>query len=190
MSLEELTAKLASAVAANDTKAIEEIATEIVKSKAARRKAEADAAVKEAEALAGTREALSKEIHRAIKGLGLDEKIVAVKGWGFTYKVDKANPNEPDTTYKSVSLSTQTVKARKAGGNGGAGKTKDEFGLSLGEVFEKFATAEDRAKLAEAETKDKAASEKLGKQTNSNAWRVKNDVKKAAIASGALAPVK
>lgn len=84
-----------------------------------------------------------------------------------------------------------TIKTRKSGGTGGgAGKTKDDYGMSLTEVYEKYHTAEDDGKLAEAELKDKEASEKLGKTTNSNAWRVKNEVKKAAIASGLLQPTK
>ena len=50
--------------------------------------------------------------------------------------------------------------------------------------------AEDKVKMAEAEAKDIAAGEKLGKKTNSNAWRVKNEVKKRALAEGKLQPNK
>ena len=190
MDIKELQAKMAAAIANNDVKAIEEIASQIVKGKSDRAKAEAEKQVKEAEALAGVRDALAGELHKAIKAMKLDKRLTDVKAWGFTYKVDKANPAEPDVIYRSVSLSTQQIKARKAGAGGGAGKTKDEFGMSLQEVFDKFATAADKTKLAEAEVKDKAASDKLGKSTNSNAWRVKNDVKKAALAAEKIAPVK
>lgn len=191
MELAELQAKMATAIANNDVKAIEEIAQEIVKGKADRRKAEADTILKEAEAMAKDREKLAISIHNQIRKLGLDELLTGMKAWGFTYKVDGANPAEPEMTYKSVALSTQQVRAKRAGGGGGgAGKTKDEYGMGLGEVFEKFASIEDRAKLADAEVKDKLASDKLGKATNSNAWRVKNEVKKRAIADGMLAPVK
>jgi hypothetical protein len=188
--LAELQTRMATAIANNDVKAIEEVAAEIVKSKSERRKAEVEQAQAEAEALAGKREELAIKIHNAVRELKLDGQLKGMKAWGFTYKVDRANPSEPNVTYASVALSTLQIKARKAGTGGGAGKTKDEFGMSLSEVFEKYATAEDRTNLADAEAKDKIASKKLGKSTNSNAWRVKNEVKKDAIKAGLLAPAK
>jgi len=190
MSLNELNARMQEAITKNDVKAIEAIASEIVKSKTDRAKAEAEGLRKEAEALAGTREKLATSIHKAIKEIGLDRSLTDVKAWGFTYKVDKANPAEPDISYKSASLLTQQVKARKGGTGGGAGKTKDELGMSLQEVYDKFAGADEQAKMVEAEDKDTAASAKLGHATNSNAWRVKNEVKKRVLAEGLLAPTK
>lgn len=176
--LEELQAKMAKAIAENDVAAIEAIAGEIVASKKDRAKVEAERLQKEAEQLAGKRETLSAKIHEAVKALGLDKEIIAVKGWGFTYKVDRANPNESDIVYKAVSLSTQQVKARKTGGGGGAtGKSKDEYGLSLSEIVEKFGTHDEQAAIAAADT-------------NSKSWQAKMVIKKRAIAEGLLTPVK
>lgn len=176
--LDELKTKMASAIANNDAKAIEEIAIAIAKSKNERVKAEAEQARIDAEKMAGAREVLAKEIHKAVKALKLDARLREVKSWGFVYKVDKANPAEPDITYGSVSLSTATVKVKRTGAGGGAtGKSKDEFGMSLTEIFDKFATDEDKKALAEA-------------KTNSAQWQVKNKVKKQAIAEGKLKPAK
>lgn len=188
--MDELQKKMAEAMSKNDVKAIEAIASEIVKSKADRHKAEAEGLRKEAEAMAGAREKLATAIHGAVKGLGLDVELTKQKAWGFTYKVDKAVPNEPDTSYKSVSLSTQQVKARASGEGGGAGKTKDEYGMSLSEVFEKFATDDDRVKLAEAKAKDDETLARTGKTNQGYQYNVRKEVKKQALASGALAPVK
>ena len=183
MDIEELQARMAEAITNNDVKAIEEIATEIVKGKADRRKAEALALQKEAEAMAGQREELAIAIHGIVKGLKLDKQLIGVKSWGFTYKVDKANPAEADIVYKSVSLTTATIRAPRAGG-GGTGKSKSEFGLSLSQIYDKFATDEDKADMAEALEKDKTV-------TNQGySYNVKKRVQKRAIADGLLAPVK
>jgi len=189
-SFDELKAKMLTALQANDIKVVEELAQKIDAGKRERRKAEVAKAQAEATELAGDREALAIEVHKSIKALGIDKKLVALKSWGFTYKVDKANPAEPDVSYKSVALTTAIIKKRASGGNGGAGKTKDEFGISLSEVYVKYGTADDDAKLAEAKVKDEQASAKLGKTTNSNQWRVKNEVKKRALAENLIAPVK
>ena len=74
-----------------------------------------------------------------------------------------------------MGLDVPVIKAHKAGA-GATGKTKTEFGVSLNEVFEKFATPADKAKLAGA--------------SNSRQWQVKVAVKKRALAAGLLAPVK
>jgi len=188
-SLQEL---MLAAIQQGDVKAQEDIAKKLLAGAQERRKVEVEAQRKESEALAGAREALATAIHEQVKALKLDKSLKDMRAWGFTYKVDRANPNEPDVEYKSVSLSVTAIKERKAssGNGGGAGKTKDEYGLSLGEVFERFANDDDRGKLAEAEASDKVASEKLGHSTNSNAWRIKNQVKKRALADGLLAPTK
>lgn len=172
-SLDELKKRMAEALASGDVKAIEEVAGEISKSKAERHKAEAEALRKEAEALAGAREKLATKIHKAVVAMpGLVEELGSVKAQGFTYKL-----NTPEVQYKSVSLAVPTVKAPRAGTGGGAGKSKDEYGMSLSEIFDKFATNEDKEKLASAES-------------NSKQWQVKVAVKKRAIADNKLAPVK
>jgi len=187
--LEDLQKRMSAAIASNDVKAIEAVAQEIVKSKTDRAKTEALKLQEEATKLAGVREALGIEIHKAVKAMGLDAKLTGVKAWGFTYKVDNANPAEPDVTYKAVALSTQQVKTR-SGGTGGSGKTRDEFGMSLSDIFDKFATDDDRAALAEATVKDDKIKVETGKSNRGNEYNVRKDVKKRALAAGLLAPTK
>lgn len=179
--LDELKAKMAEAVKVfnetGDMSGIQAVSKEMDRAKAELAKAQAEQSRKEAEQLAGKREALANTIHQQVKALGLDKAIRDIKGWGFTYKIDGAVPNELDVSYKAVQLSTATVKTRTGGTGGGAGKSKDEYGKSLAEIFEEFATAEDRQKLDNAES-------------NSKQWQVKVAVKKRAIAEGLLKPVK
>ena len=185
MSLADLQKQMSEALAANDVRKIEEIATAIVRSKSERAREEAELARKESEALAGKREELANSIKSMVKKLGLDKSIADVKAKGFNYTIDhkedekgRLDPNGSVRVTGGVGLIVPAVKARKAGGvGGGAGKTKDEFGMSLTEVFDKFATKEDQEKLATAES-------------NSAQWQVKNSVKKRAIKDGLLAPAK
>ncbi len=190
--IEELQKQIAEAAVKGDTKLVEQLAGEIVKGKAERHKGEIESQRKEAEAMAGAREKLGTAIHQAVKALNLDKSMVDLKAWGFTYKVDRANPAEADVTYKSVALSTQAVKSRSGGGNGGSGKTKSEFGLSLDEVFAQFANTEEKGKFAEAEAADLKHAQEHGLTTpkQSNRWRVKDVVKKRALSEGLLAPQK
>lgn len=185
MTLEQLNKAIAEAGAKFAAEQTEENFTALQAAMKARDKAKAEVAKEqaekaraEAEALAGKREALATAIHQQVRQLGLDKSLAEVKSWGFTYKLDKMVPNESDTSYKSVALSVQTVKVKTGkGGGGNTGKSKDEYGKSLGEIFEEFANDEDRTKLAAA-------------TSGSAQWQVKVAVKKAAIASGALKPVK
>lgn len=192
MDIKDLSAQMAEAIANNDVAKMETIAAEITKGKKDRHAEEAKAQQAQAEKLAGVRETTAAEVHQLVRGIpGLDDKLRKVESWGFTYKVDKANPDEVDVTYKSVALTIAKVKTSRSGGNGGgAGKTKEEYGMSLGEVYDKFHTPEDEVKLAKAVEDDKVATTNLGKTTNSNQWRVKNEVKKRVIASGELKPQK
>ena len=154
------------------SKAMDKATAEVAKETATKLQAEA-------EQLAGAREKLASAIHGQVKALGIDKLITDVKGWGFVYKIDKANPAELDVVYKTVSLTTAVIKARKAGGTGGgAGKSKDEYGLSLSEIVAKFATPEELAAIS---------AEGI---SNSKSWQLKVAVKKAAIAAGKLAPAK
>jgi len=196
--IKELSAKLAEAIANNDVAAIEALSAEVVKSKTERHKAEIERERKEQEALAGKREALTKTINEAVKGLNLDKAIADMRAKGFTYTINHTEDDkgriDPNGTVKvtgGVGLLIPAIKAHKTGGaGGGGGKTKDEFGMSLSEVFERFATAEDRKRLAEAEAKDAAIKAQTGKSNSVNAYNVKQAVKKAALAAGLLAPAK
>lgn len=152
------------------------------KAKAEIAKAQAEVLLKESEKLAGARELLAVSIHEAVitgKSLAnINQSLKDVKAWGFTYKVDNAVPGAEDVRYKSVALTTAVVKTRKAGGGGGTtGKSKDEYGLSLTEIVDKFATPEELTAIA-------------GADTNSKSWQLKVAVKKRAIAEGKLAPLK
>ena len=189
--LEQLQEKMQKAITDNDVKAIEEIASEIVKGKSERRKAEMLAIVKENEQLADKRSTLAEEIRKVVNQIpDITNKLTLLKANGFTFhRKGELDANNVESAKSSCGLLVKTIKSRSTSG-ATAGKTKDEYGISLSEVFDKFATDEDRVKLADAEAKDKVASEKLGKSTNSNAWRIKNDVKKRAIADSLLAPVK
>ncbi|KKN74216.1 hypothetical protein LCGC14_0393020 [marine sediment metagenome] len=196
--LDTLKQDIQKAIAGGDDAAFNTLMKEYNSCKGEIAKAEAEGARKEAEALAGKREALANSIKTAVKALNLDAAIAGVKAKGFTYSTDhrtddkgRIDANGAVKVTGGVGLSVPTIKARKAGGNGGGGgKSKDEYGMSLSEIWDKFKTSEDEAKMVEAEKKDAEASEKLGKSTNSNAWRVKNEVKKQAIADGTLPPAK
>ncbi len=180
--LEELKAKMAEAIktfqANGDMAGIQAVSKEMDRAKSEIAKSEATRLQAEAVALAGKREQLAASIHNAIRGIpGTDKQLAEVKAWGFTYKVDRANPNEPDITYKSVSLTTAVIKARKGSNGGGAGKSKDEYGISLSEIVDKYGTPEELAAIGSADS-------------NSKSWQLKQAVKKRVIASGELAPVK
>jgi len=75
---------------------------------------------------------------------------------------------------KTIHIPPQRKKG--GGGGGGAGATKTKYGLSLGEVFEQFATPEERAEFDSH------------KGDGNKTWAVKDRVKKRAIAEGLLTP--
>jgi len=183
MSIEELQAQMATAISNNDVASMEAIALQIVASKKERAKAEAEKLQKESEQLAGKREALAAEIHKQVKLLNLDKAITDVKGWGFTYKVDKANPAEPDVTYKTVALTTAVVKAHKAGGGGRHGGLQEDFD-KVAEAYGKAHGVDIMAELAAALEKDKTVS------NQGYSYNVKKRVQKWGIAQGLLQPVK
>ena len=165
--IDELKTALRKALDAGEDNEVVRLAREITKVKAEQAKADV-------EKFAKAREELAIAIHKTVKGLSEVAKLVDVGAQGFTYKVD--GYPEADIKYKSVALTIPGLK-RAGGGGGGGGKTKDEYGMSLGEVFEKFATAEDRAKLNTA-------------ASGSAQWQVKIAVKKFAIEQGLLQPTK
>jgi hypothetical protein len=177
MTMEQLKAQVAAALASgNDVDFLTAIAA-VAKQKAEIAKAQAEQARIENEKLAGERTKVATEIQKLVKGLKLDKLIAGVKAHGFTYSLDEPDANGVMTHHGSVSMSVPTVKAKRTSiGAGSTGKSKSEYGMSLGEIFEKFATDEDRAKLTQA-------------TTNSQQWAVKVAVKKQALADGSLKPV-
>ncbi len=179
--MDELKAKVAAALASgNDTDFMLAVAG-IAKMKAEVAKAQAEGARKEAEVLAGVRQKLGEDIHKAIvvgKSLqSLISKLAEVKASGFTYHVDQPDANGVMVLNRSVALLVPQVKAARKAGSGRTkseiGKTKSEFGISLGEVYDKFANDEDKAKMAEA-------------STNGQQWQVKVMVKNRALKEGLL----
>lgn len=181
MSIQDLQAQMAEAIAKNDVASMEAIAGQIVAGKKERAKVEADKLLKEAEQLAGKREALGAKIFHVVQGLGLDKELVEMKSKGFSYfvKTSYTVPGQPEVHQQaSCGLILVTApKTHKAGGSGASGKSKDEYGLSLSEIVEKFATAEERAAIVSA-------------VNNSQSWQKKMVVKKRAIAERLLPPIK
>jgi hypothetical protein len=179
ITLDVLKAQIAEAATSGDDAKLTALIREYNARKAETAKAIAAAAEAEAQKLAGVRAKLAGKIHESIvSGKPILDILVAlsdVKATGFTFKVD-----EPDgVSYKAVALTVPVVKAAKAAkGTGGTHTTsKAEYGMTLDEIFQAHATAEDKAKLEAAEG-------------NSAKWQVKNGVKKAAIAAGLLSPAK
>jgi hypothetical protein len=156
-------------------------------------KAEAEKLKKEAEALSGVRTELAGKIHARIMSqmTKLVTELATVKATGFTFKVDAPDATGTMINYKSVELTVPTVKTKTArtGGGGSTGKSKSEFGLTLDEIYQKFKTSEDEAKMSEAIAKDEDVKAKTGKSNSVNQYNVKLGVKKAAIASGNLKPL-
>lgn len=180
------------AIADNDVKAMEEIAALIVKSKAERHKVEVEALAKEAEALAGVRQSLAETVRKAVDGAipDLASQLAAVKCSEFRYQAKgHVGADGVPLAKSTVGLNVPVVKKGK-GGTGGGGKTKDDYGMSLDEAFTAFANVEEQKRYAEAEAADNKHATEHGLTTpkQSNRWRVKDSVKKRAIAEGLLAP--
>jgi len=122
--------------------------------------------------------ALHTEVYEALQKAVLKvadkfkEDLAEVGITSFTYKVE-AN-----------AFSTKGSRVRKGGGGGGggAGRTKAEHGMSLGEMFEQFATPEERKEFEVAQ-----AIPDLSKRGNKT-YQVKVAVKKRVLAEGLLQP--
>ena len=166
--------ELRAALEGGDDGALVLATSKLAKFKAEIAKAQAEALKKESEAMAGIRQKMAEKLLGKITQVypKIADMLAEVKATGFSFYL----PDEGSVTSR-VGLSVPVIKARKAGGGGGTGKTsKDEFGKSLDEIYQAFKTAEDEAKMAEA-------------TTNTKQWQVKTAVKKAALASGALKPL-
>jgi hypothetical protein len=177
--LPELKAQMAKALAEDNYAEMGRVAKLIKGHQDEIAKAEAEKYKAEAAKLAGIREKVAQAIHAFVmKNPAVMKGLTDTKALGFTFKRDTA-----EVQYASVALTVPQPPAEKAkrAGGGGTGKSKTEYGLSLNEIFEKFATEKDRNDLKVAEGDDNASGGK--------AWNVKNGVKKAAIAAGTLKPV-
>lgn len=178
LTLDQLKAKIAEA-ATNGSPDFDSLIRQYNSRKSEVAKALQEASQKENEALAGARQELATKIYQAVKGIVKVADLEAVKAHGYIFKLDEPDATGTMVHYKSVALLVPVLKAaKKTGGTGGTRtSSKAEFGLSLDEIFQKFATAEDKAKLEATEG-------------NSAKWQVKNAVKKAALAAGKLQPAK
>ena len=160
MKFEELQTKIAGA---KDMKEAKEIIANYNKTVADEKKKEALAIQKENEALAGTREKLAVVIWEASKAFIAE--LTKVKAQGFTFKLDTE-----EIKYKSVALTVAGAKRASGGGGGGnGGKTKDEIGISLGELVETYATDAEKQAIANA-------------PSNSRSWQLKVQAKKRILA--------
>lgn len=178
-SIEELKKAMSEALAKDDTAEVLRISSEIHKQKQAVAKAEAEKVKAEGEKLAGAREKLAKlilaSVNKALPTVVAD--LEAMKANGFTFhRRGVLDANGVPMATSSVGLLVPTVRAR-GGGGGGAGKTKAEFGMSLGELVDKYATDDEKAEIANA-------------ASGSQSWQLKVAVKKRLIADGTIAPTK
>ena len=177
MDIKEVRMALAKAYTDGNEIDIAKLEAELVQAKFLEKQAQALAAKAEADKHAKARQELAITIHKAIKKLAFDEKLAGLKAKGFTYKLDGLLENGVPTKYEGVALLVAGIPKVGSGKGGNRGKTKDEFGVSLDEVYSRYATEDDKAKMSRA----------LG---NSSQWQVKVAVKKRAIADGLLIPVK
>lgn len=184
VTLEQLKSQIAAAATGGDDGEFNKLIKEYNSRKAEVAKMLAEAARKESEALAGDREILAKSVHKAVTQIpNIADRLAEVKATGFTFKL---NDQEQGITYKSVALTVPVIKERKAGtGTSATAKT----GNTLEQDFEAHATQADKDAIAKIEA-EVAAGTIDAKAANSQKWVVKNKVRKAAIASGVLQPVK
>lgn len=178
--LDSLKAQAQAAAATGDLEAILVVAGKIKAAKSELAKVEAERIRAESEKLAGVREKVATRIHaKVVADKEVAKMLADTKALGFTFKLDTA-----EVQYRSVALLVpQAPTTRKGtGGHAGGGKSQVEYGMSLDEIFQKFATNEQKAEVA----KVLAGEDK--KAANSKAWQLKVQVKKEAITKGTLKP--
>lgn len=189
MTVEEIRKAIGEALASGNDTEVDRLAIELGKTKIDEHKAEVVKATAEAEALAGDREALAKEVKAIIDGRDdIKRSLEKVKAFGFVYSVDHTQTDKDGLKTKVIggcALRVPEVKrARGTGGGGGVARGSGEYakitadyGLTPQQAFDKFATEDDKANLAKA----------VG---GSAQWRVKENVRQRAIKEGLLQPVK
>lgn len=144
---EDIMALIAAAGASGNLAEVIKLGNQLKKFQADIQKAEAAKLKKEAEEMAGVREALAAKIWKGIPA-EVKKELAAVKAKGYTFKLD-----EGDVAYKAVSLTVPTVKTRSGGGGGGStGALKAQTGLSRHELVDTYATDEEKQTIATAES--------------------------------------
>lgn len=151
--------ELAAASANQDLAEVIRLGNILRKQKSEVEKAEAAKLQKEAEELAGAREALGVNIHKAIAKAMPEmlREVAQVKAQGFTYKLDGVDAQGGKVTYKSVALLVPQAKAKKASASSGVRvSTEEETGLKLGDLIDQYATQDEKAEIetAVAEVED------------------------------------
>lgn len=169
------------ALQANDDVNVERLELAIESERKLEAKAKADALVAEAKALQGVRDGLQGKILDAMGGITIDSlklsKVLKdVKATGFTLRL----PDDQSDKSRVVLTVSGMPKAKGTGGGGGAGKSVDRHGMTLDEIYNKYKTPEDDAKLAEADKLD-------AKPRNSAQWKIRDNVRLKAIKDGLLA---
>lgn len=195
MTIQEIRGALIAAYQTNDEGKIRELEGQLNIAKKAEQDAEIKRQQEEAKALEGARQAIATAIHTAVNGLVIDGKKIkpildSVKATGFIYKLDVTASVDTDgkkiegVVFKSVALTVPTIKLGKGkcsiGNNGGrSGRTMEEYGISLDEVFQAHKNADDVAAFEAAEGLEPKA-------RNTKQWQIKTAVKKRVIEAGIL----
>lgn len=183
--VKEARTKLAEAAKTADIEQIKAAAlaltdAERVEAKELKAKAEADFTAKAKE-----REELTAEVGTAIHAAAgpFRAKIIKLVGEELAllrYSVDYKAGNLTECSIVRTIAKTRTGAGAGAGNGGGrGGKTKDEFGMSLNDIFEKFATDKDKADFTAC----------TGDRVDSAQYVIKVRVKKAAITAGLVKPL-
>ena len=148
----EIMGKIAAAGASGDLAEVIRLGNLLKKHQTEILKAEADKLQKEAEAMAGDRTKLAEVITDYIRAGGFNDQMVALKVTGFSFKLPYLDQNNVMTKV-GVALMVPAIKQHKVGGGGGStGALKSQTGLSRHELVEQYATAEEKANIAKAET--------------------------------------
>ena len=143
---EEIMQAIAAAGASGNLAEVIKLGNQLKKFQADIQKAEAERLKKEAEEMAGVREALAVKIWKSITA-DVKKELASVKAKGYTFKLD-----DGEVQYKAVSLTVPTIKTRTGGGGGGStGALKAQTGLSRHELVDAYATDEEKAAIADAE---------------------------------------
>ena len=144
---EEIMASITAAGASGNLAEVIRLGNQLKKHQGEIQKAEATRLKAEAEKLAGVREKLAKDIWQEVTPV-TKKRLVDVKAKGFTFKLDADG-----VEYKAISLTVPTIKARTGGGGGGStGALKAQTGLSRHELVDEYATDEEKAGIADAES--------------------------------------
>lgn len=150
---EQLMALIAAAGAGGDLAEVIRLGNQLKKHQGDILKAEAEKLKAEAEAMAGGRAKLAAEILKGVKATDVKNQLTAVKATGYTFKLPSVDATGTEVS-ASVALTVPTVKTAKTGGGGGGstGALKTQTGLSRHELVEQYATEEEKAGIAKAES--------------------------------------